>query len=181
MNTTPLLKDLCEYVTPQYASDWKVIGTLLGISSEILDSIEYDNRGKVNPCCNAMFKRWLKVDITASWEKLFTVIESPAVLYNEVTDKETFKKLYYQAKHDLGTEKLQSYKLIIFGPPGVGKSSLFEVLLGNNPDPVRCSTGVLYRKLVQVKVAVTTLAGHFKSSWHLVSIEDGNFTITFNH
>ena len=121
-----------------------------------------------------MFTKWLQVDITASWGKLFTVIESPAVLYNEVTDKETFKKLYYQAKHDLGIEKLQLYKLIIFGPPGVGKSSLFEVLLGNNPDPVRSSTGVLYRKLVQVKVAVTTLAGQSKSksSWHLVSIED---------
>ena len=119
-----------------------------------------------------MFTKWLQDDITASWGKLFTVIESPAVVYNEVTDKETFKKLYYQAKHDLGIEKLQLYKLIIFGPPGVGKSSLFEVLLGNSPDPVRSSTGVLYRKLVQVKVAVTTLAGQSKSSWHLVSIED---------
>ena len=62
--------------------------------------------------------------------------------------------------------------MIIFGPPGVGKSSLFQVLLGNNPDPVRSSTGVLYRKLVQAKVAITTLAGKSWSSWHLVSIED---------
>ena len=82
------------------------------------------------------------------------------------------KKLYYQAKHNLGTEELQLYKLVIFGPPGVGKSSLFEVLLGNNPDPVRKSTGVLYRKLVQVKVAITTLAGQSKSLWHSISTED---------
>ena len=62
--------------------------------------------------------------------------------------------------------------MIIFGPPGVGKSSLFQVLLGNNPNPVRSSTGVLYRKLVQAKVAITTHAGKSWSSWHLVSIED---------
>ena len=29
-----------------------------------------------------MLKKWLEVDITASWEKLFTVIESPAVTYS---------------------------------------------------------------------------------------------------
>ena len=62
--------------------------------------------------------------------------------------------------------------MIIFGPPGVGKSSLFQVLLGNNPNPVCSSTGVLCRKLVQAKVAITALAGKSKSSWHLVSIED---------
>ena len=86
--------------------------------------------------------------------------------------QDQFKVLYYQAKHDLGTEELQLYKLIIFGPPGVGKSSLFQVLLGNNPNQVRSSTGVLHRELVQAKVAITTLAGQSWSSWHLVSIED---------
>ena len=64
------------------------------------------------------------------------------------------------------------YKLIIFGPPGVGKSSLFQVLLGKNPDIERNSTGVLYRKLVQVKIAITRQTGKSKSSWHLIDIED---------
>ena len=112
------------------------------------------------------------MDLTASWGKLFTAMDSPALWPSKVTDKEMFKKLYYTEKHNLGTEELQLYKLVIFGPPGVGKSSLFQVLLGNDPDPVRSSTGVLYRKLVQVKVAVTTLAGQSKSSWHLLSIEN---------
>ena len=80
-----------------------------------------------------------------------------------------FRTLYYQAKRNLGTEKLQLYKLIIFGPPGVGKSSLFKVLLGGNPDLVRSSTGVLDRKLLQVKVAITVLTGQSKSS---ITIED---------
>ena len=85
---------------------------------------------------------------------------------------ETFERLYYQAKHRLGTEELQLYKLVIFGPPGVGKSSLFKVLLGKDPDQVRNSTGVLDKTLVQVKVAITRLADQSKSSWHLISIED---------
>ena len=82
MNTTPLLKDLYQHVTPQYAVDWKVIGTLLGLSSPTLDIIEHDNHYKARECCNAMLNKWLQVDITASWRKLFTVIESPAVSYS---------------------------------------------------------------------------------------------------
>ena len=82
MNATPLLKDLYKHVTPRYATDWKVIGTLLGLPSETLDIIEHDHFHKAIPCCNAMLKRWLQVDTTASWSKLFTVIESPAVSYS---------------------------------------------------------------------------------------------------
>ena len=181
VNTTPLLRDLRHHFTPQYAVQWRVIGTQLGLPTGTLDIIEHDNHYKARECCNAMLKEWLQVDTTASWEKLFTVIESPAVsvMFCKVSDEEMFKRLYYQAKHDLGTEELQLYKLIIFGPPGVGKSSLFQVLLGNNPDPVRCSTGVLYRKLVQAKVAITTLAGQSKSSWNLVSIKDEILRLRF--
>ena len=29
-----------------------------------------------------MLKQWLEMDTTASWKKLFTVIESPTVSYN---------------------------------------------------------------------------------------------------
>ena len=80
MNTKPLLKDLHHYITPQYATQWRVIGTQLGLPIETLDVVEYDNRDKAIPCCNAMFKKWLEMDTgTASWSKLFTVIESPAV------------------------------------------------------------------------------------------------------
>ena len=78
VTTKPLLKDLYQYVTPQYAAKWRIIGTLLDLTSGALDIIEHDNK-KAVACCNDMWKKWLQVDITASWEKLFTVIESPAV------------------------------------------------------------------------------------------------------
>ena len=171
VNTILSLKDLYEHITPQYAAEWKVIGTLLDLSSAELRAIEAKFPTNVKWCCNQMLEKWLGLDTTASWGKLFTVIESLAIS-GQVSDKEMFKKLYYQAKHDLGTEQLQLYKLVIFGPPGVGKSSLFQVLLGSNPDPVHSSTGVLYRKLVQAKVAVTILAGLSKSSWDLLSIDN---------
>ena len=79
MNTTPTLKDLQNYFTPQYAVQWRVIGTQLGLSSTTLDIIEHDNHYKAIECCNVMLNKWLQVDTTASWEQLFTVIESRAV------------------------------------------------------------------------------------------------------
>ena len=79
MNAAPLLKDLHNYITPQYATQWRMIGTQLGLPTETLDVIEYDNRDKAIACCNAMFKKWLEMDTTASWSNLLTVIESPAV------------------------------------------------------------------------------------------------------
>ena len=79
MNTTPLPKDLQQCFTPRYAAQWRVIGTQLGLPSGTLDIIEHDNHYKARECCNAMLKEWLQVDTTASWRKLFTVIESPAV------------------------------------------------------------------------------------------------------
>jgi len=79
VTSVPSLKDLYNHITLQYATDWRVIGTLLGLPSGALDIIENDNMCKAASCCNNMLKRWLEVDETASWEKLFAVIESPAV------------------------------------------------------------------------------------------------------
>ena len=75
VHTPPLLKDLYQHITPKYAADWKVIGTLLGLPNATLDIIEHDNHYKAKKCCNAMLNKWLQVDTTASWGKLFTVID----------------------------------------------------------------------------------------------------------
>ena len=82
VNTAPSLKDLQKYFTPQYAVQWKVTGTQLGLPSGTLDAIECDNHHKVRECCNAMLKEWLQVDTAASWGKLFTTVQSPAVSYS---------------------------------------------------------------------------------------------------
>jgi len=85
--STPLLKDLHNHITPHYAAHWRVIGTLLGLPKGTLDIIKYDNKDKAEPCCDAVLEEWLEVDPSASWEKLFKVIESPAVSSDQASDK----------------------------------------------------------------------------------------------
>ena len=69
VNTTPLLKDLYQHITPQYAADWEVIGTLLGLPSGELKAIEAGYPTNVKWCCNQMLKKWLEMQPTASWEQ----------------------------------------------------------------------------------------------------------------
>ena len=87
MTLTPELKDLYEHITPQYAADWEVIGTLLGLPSGELKAIEAGYPINVKWCCNQMLKMWLEVDPNASWGRLFTVIESRAVSSGQAVDK----------------------------------------------------------------------------------------------
>ena len=84
---TPKLTDLYEHITPQYAADWEVIGTLLGLPSGELKAIEAGFPTNVKWCCNQMLEKWLEVDPIASWGKLFTVIESPALSGGQAVDK----------------------------------------------------------------------------------------------
>ena len=66
-------------VSPRYATEWREIGTVLGLPNEKLKIIEEDFPRNTKRCCNQMFQTWLETDTTASWEKLFAAIESPAV------------------------------------------------------------------------------------------------------
>ena len=79
VNTRPLLSDLKEYFTPQYAADWKEIGIMLDVDAAILAVIERDYYPSATDCSNAMLNKWLKVDNTASWGKLLTIVESPPI------------------------------------------------------------------------------------------------------
>ena len=85
--STPLLKDLQNHITPHYAARWRIIGTQLGLPKGRLDIIEHDNYHKAEPCCDGVLEEWLEVDPSASWEKLFKVIESPAVSSDQAPDK----------------------------------------------------------------------------------------------
>ena len=78
-DTAPSLKDLHQHIAPRYARQWRVIGTLLGLPSAALDTIEHNCHCEAGQCCCVMLFKWVVVDPTASWRKLFTVIESPAV------------------------------------------------------------------------------------------------------
>ena len=63
-------------------------------------------------------------------------------------------------------------KILFFGPPGAGKSTLLSVLLDQDIQLYRQSTGVLDRKLVQFKVAVQRNVENAMSQWKIVSINE---------
>ena len=83
----PLLKDLYRHFVPHYATKWKDIGTLLGLNSQVLMMIEADHPNNVKLSCREMLQRWLYMDRTATWEKLFTVIDLPAVSSGQDSSK----------------------------------------------------------------------------------------------
>lgn len=74
-----------------------MIGTLLGLSSNDLKAIELGYPTNARWCCNAMLEKWLEVDNTASWEKIFTAINSPAVSVPCTSDRG--KSLFCIAVH----------------------------------------------------------------------------------
>ena len=83
VKTTPLLKDLYELISPNFGAEWKVIGTCLSLPIGELNIIEANYPNNARCCCNEMLEKWLEMDPNASWEKLFTAIESPAVSNQE--------------------------------------------------------------------------------------------------
>jgi len=92
---TPLLKDLHNQITPNFAAHWRTIGILLDLSNGTLDIIKYDNHDKARLCCDAMLEEWFEVDPSASWEKLLKVIETLVVSRKQATDKgDSTIKLY---------------------------------------------------------------------------------------
>ena len=89
-----------------------------------------------------------------------------------VTISKEFMQKYLKAKRNLGSEKLKLLKILFFGPPGVGKSTLLSVLLCQDIRSLRESTGVLDRKLVQFKVAVQRDDAKAVSNWKVVNINE---------
>ena len=67
----PKWKDLYKYVIPRYATKWKRIGAILGLSTGELEIIENDCRDKAESCCRVMFEKWFDKDHTPTWGKLF--------------------------------------------------------------------------------------------------------------
>ena len=55
------------------------IGTLLDLPSQSLNITEHNHIFQINLYCNARLEKWLQVETTASWGKLFIVIESSGV------------------------------------------------------------------------------------------------------
>ena len=79
LNSTPVLKDLCRVITPDYAAHWKVIGALLGLPTTCLDATETENPTNLQWCCNNMLKMWLARNTDATWKDVLAAVDSPDV------------------------------------------------------------------------------------------------------
>ena len=84
---------MCRYVTPIYATEWREIGIELGLPNAKLKEIYVDSKN-VKQCCNDMLAEWLCVDTEASWKKLFSAIDSPAVTSNPESNSSNGKYLH---------------------------------------------------------------------------------------
>ena len=62
----------------RYANYWSEIGIELNIEGSVLEIIRENyaiHHNKTEECCKAMIKKWLKVDVNATWEKLIKAID----------------------------------------------------------------------------------------------------------
>jgi len=78
-----------------------------------------------------------------------------------------------EAKRKYSKEKLRLFKLIIFGPPRAGKSTLFKVLKDVKDEDLKKvsnSTGVCHRQLF--KVTITQQDAKCQSKWREISIHE---------
>ena len=91
VNDTPELKELQSLITPNYASCWNEIGIGLGLPYATLQIIEEDYN-KTEQQCNNMLAKWLQKDVTATWQKLLQVIDSPAIT--------TMLSLTFESRHN---------------------------------------------------------------------------------
>lgn len=84
---------------------------------------------------------------------------------------EQFKEFLEQAKRNNETEELRLFKLIIFGPPRVGKTTLFRVLVDEESTQNSDSTGIFNRQLFKVAV-IQQDTTKSQSKWDIIKIQD---------
>ena len=76
MSATSHLKNLYLQITANYAKQWRLIGNLLDLSTEVLDTIEHDHNSRDDLCYREMLEKWLQTDINASWQRILACLKS---------------------------------------------------------------------------------------------------------
>ena len=90
--------------------------------------------------------------------------------YGSIYVGHEIRKHLKEVKKSNEKEKLCLYKLVIFGPSRVGKSSLFKILRNKACKKDSKSTGIY--KVKMFKVSVTKTSTDSKFSWHKIKLED---------
>ena len=76
----PKMSELHDHVMDAVASHWLNLGIELDSQVDKLLIIKRDHLGDFKKCCTAMFKHWLDVDNTASWDKLIAALRAIKLL-----------------------------------------------------------------------------------------------------
>ena len=71
----PELRDVCKYVIPEYAHNWRSLGELLHFKPAKLEIIFSDCRNDCKKCCRRLLSSWLEKDPNASWDRLLSAID----------------------------------------------------------------------------------------------------------
>ena len=98
LKSTPSLRDLTNLVTPDCAAEWRVVGSLLGLTKSNLDIIEHDHGRNAISCCSHMWGNWLETNASATWEDVLKVLEHKAVKVtknSDLTDSHSEKGMLY--------------------------------------------------------------------------------------
>ena len=72
----PKMSELHDHVMDAGALYWFELGIELGLQVEKLNVIKCDHPTNLKKCCTAMFKHWLDVDKTVSWDKLIIALRN---------------------------------------------------------------------------------------------------------
>ena len=73
------MKDLHQYVCKQYASQWELLASFLGLEDYHIDNISKDNEHNPNrsvTCCTAVLKMWLKKTASPTWGILDNAVKN---------------------------------------------------------------------------------------------------------
>ena len=81
----PKMSELHDHVMDGVAIYWSDLGLELDLQVSKLRTIKIDHHGVSEKCCTAMFKHWLDVDKTASWDKLIAALIS--IEHNVLAEK----------------------------------------------------------------------------------------------
>ena len=94
----PSLACIMDYVGCHVEKKWKAVGVELGLESDVLDSIEIDNRYHPNGCMTQVFVKWKEmVTKPYTWQTILVALCMPTV-HEKERAKETVHILREEKK-----------------------------------------------------------------------------------
>ena len=70
------MKGLNKHIIEQQAAQWERLGLELGLKDYHIANISKDYPNRSVTCCREMLQKWLKIDRSATWGKLYDAIKN---------------------------------------------------------------------------------------------------------